>query len=257
MITYTNLGINGRLGNQLFQYAAAKAAAIKTRSLFAIPSENHKLFEYFKLNCKKYSLKQNGDVLSKLKLYNETVFNYDKRYESITDNTNLFGYFQSEKYFLSIEDEIRKDFTFKDEIVDNSKKFLNSLDDKRRFISMHIRRTDYVGLQNFHPLCSLDYYTDAMKYFGESNFLIFSDDIEWCRKNFIGKQYFFSEGNKEIDDLCIMSMCDGNIIANSSYSWWGAWLNKNNNVVAPKKWFGNAYTNKNTEDLYCRNWKIL
>jgi hypothetical protein len=92
----------------------------------------------------------------------------------------------------------------------------------------------------------------------DSVFLIFSDDIYWCKQNFpdLPEKFVFIDENKDYEELFLMSKCKNNIICNSTFSWWGAWLNKNDQkkVVAPAKWFGSAYDHYNTNDLYCENW---
>lgn len=257
MITFHMLGKTGRLGNQMFQYAATKSAAINCNSLFAIPIENHELSNWFNIDCKFYSLEQNLSLINKLKYYNEAIFHYDSRFQTITDNTTLFGYFQSDKYFEKYEHIIRKDFTFKDQILDNVATFMKDLSGQKEIVSVHIRRGDYVNLQQFHPLCSEKYYNEAMNIMGDCKFLIFSDDIQWCKNTFgNSRDIIYSDLPSHISDLCAMTMCDHNIIANSSFSWWGAWLNNNKNkkVVAPARWFGESYSDKNTKDIYCESW---
>lgn len=257
MITYPKLGVNGRLGNQMFQYAATKSAALANDCLFAIPAENHELSQWFKLDCKFYSLQQNLSVLNRLKNYAETTFHYDSRFESITDNTALLGYFQSDKYFQRYQDIIRKDFAFKDKVLDTVVPFMKQLNGQKEIVSIHVRRGDYVNLQQFHPLCSKEYYNEAIDTMGDCKFLVFSDDIEWCKSAFgYGRDIVYSNLPDHISDLCAMTMCDHNIIANSSFSWWGAWLNNNKDkkVVAPTKWFGDAYNDKDTKDVYCEGW---
>lgn len=261
MITFSKLGLHGRLGNQMFQYAATKAASLNSGAVFAIPIENHDLSNNFNLDCKYYSLNNNMHLINKLIGYSENAFCYENKFENIVDNTDMFGYFQTEKYFSKYKDLIKKDFSFKNNIYSNCINKLNSLkqNDNKSLVSVHIRRTDYVKLQNFHPLCTLEYYLEAMKVFPESVFLIFSDDIKWCKENIINKNIIYSENSSAIEDMCLMSLCDHNIIANSSFSWWSAWLNNNSNklVVAPKKWFGPGYSDNNTGDLYCKNWIII
>ena len=109
-------------------------------------------------------------------------------------------------------------------------------------VSIHVRRGDYVGLKQFHPFCGKKYYDRCIEYFrtmGNYIFMVCSDDIGWCRQNIKGKDIYFSE-NDVLTDLAIMHKCDHNIIANSSLSWWGAWLNRNPNklVLYPSIWFG-------------------
>ena len=109
-----------------------------------------------------------------------------------------------------------------------------------------------------HPICSMDYYEKAIfriEQEGETKFIVFSDDPEWCRTVFIGDSYTISDLNNPYVEMCAMSMCDDNIIANSSFSWWAAWLNRNPNkiVISPSRWFGHLL-NKNTSDIYCQGW---
>ena len=109
-------------------------------------------------------------------------------------------------------------------------------------VSLHVRRTDYVNLQNYHPIAAIQYYKDALDLIEHDKVVVFSDDINWCKKNFKFNNMVFIEGNSNIEDLYLMSMCNNNVIANSSFSWWAAWLNKNEykKIVAPKVWFGPA-----------------
>ena len=104
----------------------------------------------------------------------------------------------------------------------------------------------------------MEYYRSAVDLIGkEKLFFIFSDDINWCKNNFdFIENKFFIENNKDYEDLILMSLCSHNIIANSSFSWWGAWLNSNPNkiIISPKKWFGNKYNFHNTKDLYNEKW---
>ena len=132
---------------------------------------------------------------------------------------------------------------------------------KEETISIHIRRGDYLEKEDRHPVCRMEYYQAAIEYIDTFNspiFIIFSDDIEWCKKHFIGDNYIFIQDEEDYIDLYLMSLCKHNIIANSSFSWWGAWLNKNINkkVIAPQNWFG---VNKRlpTQDIYCEEWIVL
>ncbi|MBI5078278.1 MAG: alpha-1,2-fucosyltransferase [Candidatus Yonathbacteria bacterium] len=156
------------------------------------------------------------------------------------------GYFQSEKNFLNIKDKVLKEFTFKNE----SKIFLleKSKIDKVNSVSVHIRRGDYVSdpkINSTHGVCSKEYYEQAMSLMRSKVdspiFYFFSDDIEWVKKEFgehADFKYVSSPSLEEYEELMLMSSCAHNIIANSSFSWWGAYLNKNPNkiVIAPKKW---------------------
>ena len=167
--------------------------------------------------------------------FNKDLFKIDK-----TENCSLYGFFQTEKYFEHIEKQIRKDFTFKDDIKnecdDLIKQFTNP-------IALHIRRGDFVWNNKNHPPLSLDYYKSALELFdSDREVIIFSDDTEWCKEQelFADDRFAVAEGGDQFYDLCLMSMCDDFIIANSTFSWWGAWLGNRGKVVAPKNWFGEA-----------------
>ena len=260
MIGFNHLGRNGRLGNQMFQYAALRGISSIKQYDFCIPESNfkdewndHQLFEAFELP----NLKVKRDLPGNY--YQETKFNYDEEYvNNCPDNVNLYGYFQSEKYFLNISDSIREDFTFKSEILEPCKEAF----DFDEIISLHIRRTDFVEKNIEHPPCSLDYYEKALEKF-DSNIpvMIFSDDVEWCKKQtlFESERFTISENDWNLIDLCLMSMCSHHIIANSTFSWWGAWLSGSNNVIAPSKWFGDTgYTaDHDTSDIIPDRWKKI
>ena len=149
-------------------------------------------------------------------------------------------------------------------------------------IFLHVRRGDpgladkrgfkwaYVNLAHQHPVQPLEYYEKALAEFDESlPVVVFSDSIEWCKEQefFQNDRFMFSEPEDTHSDgalvpyldMCLMSLCDHAIIANSSMSWWGAWLiqNPNKKVIAPSMWFGSDYADKDTKDLYCENWKVI
>jgi hypothetical protein len=177
-------------------------------------------------------------------------------------NIYLYGNWQSEKYFKNIKDIIIKDFSLKREMTEKTKYFLSKIK-KSESVSIHIRRGDYVKnikTKEYHGICSLDYYKKAIKLTEEKIknpvFFVFSDDIEWVKNNLKTKNPLtFVSGNNmpDYEEMVLMSKCDHNIIANSSFSWWGAWLNSNPNkiVIAPKKWY-NAPVE--TKDLIPNKW---
>lgn len=260
MITFSRLGNHGRLGNQMFQYALLKSISLKNNYVFAIPKQNHQLIECFELKCKVYDLENEKiiNMLSKLNLVNEASFLFDSRILEIKDNCDLIGNFQTEKYFSMYRNEILREFSFKEHIKQSSIKIINELKkDGKELVSLHIRRGDYVNLQVYHPLCTIEYYKECISKFKNVKFVCFSDDIEWCKNNFnFVEDIFYSETDDPYVDLCVMSLCEHNIIANSSYSWWGAWLNNNENkiVYAPKIWFGEKYKHHNTTYLLPSTW---
>jgi len=262
MISFNSLGNYGRLGNQMFQYAALRGIASNRGYDYCIPgpetfgtadglvaSSDSNLHTTFKLRpCNR--------GLTSFVAVHETMHNFDSElFNTCADNVDLLGYFQTDKYFKHIESSIREDFEFVDAVVDVCNGYMNQI---RRgdIIALHIRRGDYVGLQSYHPLSTLDYYTTALQQLPNVQVLVFSDDIEWCKAQqlFRGDRFMFSTRNSTAVDLCLMSMCDYHIIANSSFSWWGAWLANSKQVFAPNQWFGSALSDKNTADVYCDGW---
>jgi hypothetical protein len=174
---------------------------------------------------------------------------------------NINGYFQSEKYFKHCEDDIRELFSLdkdKENFLRNRWKDIL----KSGTVSIHVRRGDYLNNQSFHPCSPMKYFEKSLEYISlfnkVDNVLIFSDDISWCKENFIGKIYNFVENQNEVEDMFLMSYCDNNIITNSSFSWWGSWLNKDSNkiVCAPHRWFGEEY-GMNWSDIYYDKIKII
>ena len=190
---------------------------------------------------------------------NERFYHFDEElFNGCPDNVTLQGYFQTEKYFKNIEDEIRSDFTFKSDILNPCKEMISSVESP---IALHVRRTDYIKNSENHFNLPLEYYEEALKYFDDGrNVIVFSDDPEWCKTQdlFSADRFLISENLDNRVDLCLMSLCDDFIIANSSFSWWGAWLsfNKDKKVIAPVQWFGKTgYTkDHNTKDLIPDGW---
>jgi hypothetical protein len=268
MLTFNRIGHYGRLGNQMFQYASLLGIAKNRGFDYGIRYANKDEFAYANPLVGKEKLdlvdafgdlsaKDSTDVTPDYALQEEK-HEFDTRiYNDVPDKCDLTGYFQTEKYFASFKDEVKKDFTFKEEIVDDCKRILSEIDTDRPLVSVHIRRGDYTQLQDFHPLCPVEYYLDSLNIVGNDHYpVVFSDDIEWCKNNLKLDEAYYCDGNDQFVDMCLMSMCDSNIIANSSFSWWGAWLNRNENktVVAPSQWFGSKLADKNTDDMYCEGW---
>jgi hypothetical protein len=133
-----------------------------------------------------------------------------------------------------------------------------SLYDKKT-CSIHVRRGDYVKLAQHHPPLELEYYNRAMALIDSDYYLVFSDDIKWCKNNIVGENLIYVTNTRDYIDLIMMTLCDNNIIANSSFSWWGAWLNTTPNakVIAPKKWFGEAKSGINTNDMIPDKWMVI
>jgi hypothetical protein len=212
------------------------------------------LFDSFNLKVKT-GLLNNGHA----PVVQERFFHFDQElFDHCPDHVSLQGYFQSEKYFKHIEHQLRDEFTFFDEILDPCKEMISSVENP---IALHIRRGDYVINSENHFNLPIEYYEAALKYFDDDrNVIVFSDDSKWCheQKLFSEDRFIISDNNDNRVDLCLMSLCKDFIIANSTYSWWGAWLssNKNKKVIAPVQWFGKTgYTkDHNTQDLIPDSW---
>jgi hypothetical protein len=262
MITHKSIGYSGRLGNQMFQYAAAKAQSLRLNVDCYLPDhtaiKQDGCFDYTNNKWIQYKLDLydcfniTAPLLNQTETnsYIESNFSYETLILEVSDNTAIEGYFQSYKYFEDCKDVIFKEFTFKDEILNKCKAEVSKYTNP---VAIHIRRGDQVAHPNMWNV-SLEYIQAALEQFSdeEYTFLIFSDDIEWCKQVF-PEGVVFMEGNNQYEDLCLMSLCNHNVISNSSYSWWAAYLNINANkkVVVPSNWFIPA---KSLTDLYLSEW---
>lgn len=175
----------------------------------------------------------------------------------------LYGHWQSEKYFKGIENIIRREFTLKNSLSQPAESILKQIKNTNS-VSLHIRRGDYAKNEKtnrFHGICSLKYYHQALKIItskiSKPRLFIFSDDILWAKKNLKTKNpitFVSGIGIGDAEEIILMSQCRHNIIANSTFSWWGAWLNNNPHkiVIAPRQWFN--IPSINTKDVYPKNW---
>jgi len=275
-ISYNRLGSNGRLGNQMFQYAGLRGIAANRGFDWTIPSpdnygdSNYGLFDCFKMSS--VESKNFGQLNAQSIQTGQFHFAQDF-FDGCPDNVNLHDYFTTEKYFQNVEDIIRKDFTFKDEILEPCKEIIDELENP---IFIHLRRGDYVANPAAHPMCSLEYYAEALTHFDKDiPVLVFSDDIDWCKEQpfFEDDRFMLSEFAEKYEqtcdtlfgrqqalipyyDLCLMTLCSGGIIANSTMSWWGAWLMKNRTqpIIYPTQWFGSHYDHYNMDDLCPEDW---
>ena len=279
----------GGLGNQMFQYATARrlAHANNTELRFDITSyeniDKKDTPRKYELDCMKIDGRIADDQdLSKVKpadyvrklhervehkigrskviyQYGERNARFDPRVLSLKDNTYLVGWWQNEKYFADIKDALQKEFVPAKQASGNNAEWLEQAKSTNS-ISVHVRRGDYVSNKHakaHHGLATTNYYNAAATYvktyIKNPHFFVFSDDINWCKQNLkFGGKVTFVEGNvgpNAYEDLRIMSACQHNIIANSSFSWWGAWLNKNDDkiVIAPRIWFQDEKANRETD----------
>ena len=283
----------GGLGNQMFQYAVGRSIALDVNKDLLLDTnsyDDYKLHNGYELNAVfgikpklasqaqineilglwknrylKYALNvafQLG-LLSPKNIIKERSFAYDKRVSEITSDVYLEGYWQSEKYFIKNAQQIRDDFIFKFDMSDSNRALMEFML-RKNSVSLHIRRGDYVSnsaVAERHGVCSLDYYHAAIELIrsqlSNPSIFVFSDDIDWARSNVrTSLPLYFVDHNIGIEsykDMYFMSQCKHNIIANSSFSWWGAWLNPNHQkiVIAPKLWFKDK---TNTIDLIPEGW---
>ncbi len=269
MIGINHLGkMKERLANQMFQYAALKGIAKNRGFQYCVPPssykdqgdqwDQHQLFNTFELGSLNPLQVQYLDQ-DRCRFISPKFFHFDEDlFNGCPDNVSLLGFFQSEKYFKNVREELLTDFTFKYNLKEDCEEFIKDHD---RPIALHIRRTDYANYQH-HPIQSLTYYAEALDCFDDDRTVfVFSDDPDWCMKQkLFDEERFYISQNDHLTDLCMMTLCSDFIIANSSFSWWGAWLstNEDKRVVAPKKWFGPPLSEQNdTKDLYCDGWIVI
>ena len=287
------VNLMGGLGNQMFQYALGRRLAQdkgvtlkfdtqwfakqnlrkielgKFNITFQIASEEEiyrtKHFSQNRIIRKVYSIYQNFLPYFRRSLISEQKSGiFDDRILEVPKNCYLTGYWQSEKYFSSMEDTIRKEFTLK-EIANSDFRELSEEMQRTDSISLHVRRGDYVTnpqTNKFHGALSIDYYKSAVKLMQNQidvpHFYVFSDDLEWVKESLdfvIPCTYIESDKEgRDCEEMWLMSQCKHHIIANSSFSWWGAWLgNKPDKIViSPNQWF--ADKNYKVPDLIPEKW---
>jgi len=247
--------LQGGLGNQMFQWAATYSAAKKYSTDYFFDLS---YFRKEKSKSTRWNLQitkfQNVDVSESIAPCHLPIREDRGNFGEIENNTFLSGYWQSEKYFLDCSDEIRSKFHFDRNTI---KYVMKKYPDIRgNSLSIHVRRGDYLWLQEIHPVLTVEYFKRAYDMIGDatSSVFIFSDDISWCEENLKFDNAIFV--NEDLmTDLCMISLCKNNIVSNSSYSWWGAWLNTNpeKKVIAPKTWLGRK-SNYNQEHIVPSNW---
>ena len=283
----------GGLGNQMFQYATARSLAEKHSTILKLDLtgfEAYKLHRY-SLHCfhiweyiathneiksiigdsQNFTNRLKRKVTAKLgfsdgnqNLIREKYFHFDPTILELKDNVLIDGFWQSEKYFADIPDILRREFDVKYKQDPDSKEF-SELIQSNESISIHVRRADYVQNQvtnQVHGTCDRAYYDRCVNHIearvSNPHFFIFSDEPEWARENLKLSHpttiVDCNDPSRNYEDLRLMSQCQHNIIANSSFSWWGAWLNSNPNkiVCAPEKWFNDP--TRDTKDLIPNVW---
>jgi hypothetical protein len=246
MITFSHLGKYGKLGNQLFQIAAVYSHCIGNRMEFIFPEWKYN--SYLKIPIR------TGSVPSGMILYKEKdPFSFTAIPNR--DNMDLIGYFQNENYFNGREEKIRELF----EPSNFIKSKIESID-LQGITAIHVRRGDYLNFPLHHPIPTMDYYDRAIDNLKDQskNFMVFSDDIEWCKKKF-PSNFLFSEEKDEFVDLYKMSKCSNFIIANSSFSWWASFLSESSDkiIYAPENWVGSGYSGTGWRQVYRKEMIII
>lgn len=287
--------ILGGLGNQMFQYAAGRALALRRNAIlrldisgflsyrlhhgfelqrvFACPAEIASSLDVDRLLgwqspflVRRLMARPGLAAFRREAFVVEPHFHYWPEINNVPQDCYLVGYWQSEKYFQDMVSKIREDFTFRTPMSSRNERVAEKMA-RGNTVSLHVRRGDYAGnpkTKATHGLCSLEYYQAAIQYVFERveqpHFFIVSDDMAWVKDNikldFSCEFIDHNEGAESYNDMRLMSLCQHHIIANSSFSWWGAWLGSRPDkiVVAPNKWFANDNI---TQDLYPQGWVKL
>lgn len=248
------INLKGGLGNQMFQYAYGRALELAGKkvifSIFFMKDGHAKIDTAREFKLDKFNIKTKAEFTNnKYRLQN--LINRIKNKLGFKGN----GWWQNEKYFIDIENNIRQEFTLKNPLSEKYTNIIKQIENTES-VSVHVRRGDYVNnskTKALHDVCGLDYYEKAIDIIkaqiNNPTFFVFSDDIDWAAKNLPvnpNAYYVSNLKGEDFEELALMSQCKHNIIANSTFSWWGAWLNNNPGkiVVAPKQWFTNKTSNE-------------
>lgn len=251
------INIKGGLGNQMFQYACGRALALKNKDNLSLARSERGADIFRQFSLTNFNIKadssagQKASMFSKWKerLMQKITGNFhvgfDPNITKLTGTVYLDGYFQSELYFKDYEDFIRQDFTLKEPLSGNKAVLAEILKNDRAAVSLHVRRGDYITHPDFGGIVTHEYYLKAVEHMKEqvpeAQFYVFSDDINWCQEELgleKGVTFVSNPELKDFEEMFLMSLCKHHIIANSSFSWWGAWLNPSIQkiVVAPSRW---------------------
>lgn len=246
----------GGLGNMMFQLAASYGIGKRSGHTLLYNSHHVGTLHKHPHEYRETVFRNIIPLEDEVEFYKASIPDFDYK-EIILPNENiaLDGYFQSYKYFEDCKEDIIQLFTPPQDVVSYIRTKYPNL---KNTVALHVRRGDYVNLQEHHHSLSVDYYKNAMLFFPEAKFLVFSDDVSWCKDQFEGDQFTFVEED-DVRSLYLMSFCEHNIIANSTFSWWGAWLNQSPNkiVIYPDKWFGPKNSQFNTRDMFPEDWICL
>lgn len=277
------------LGNQLFQYAIGKQLALKNDvelklDISFFENQNLRSYKLYPFNIDAEVIKPN-ELADFLIPYTKTTVPYkiyrkfeqllprskriifqeqhdwlfDNNLSKVSSDTYIIGYWQNHKYFENLNSEIFEELTIKPIYLEDIKNYINLIQSDRNSVSVHIRRGDYITdkeAYNLMGVMPISYYKQAIDFIRtkkkDATFYFFSDDLDWVKRNFKDSKFQFIDGKTDYADLHLMHNCKHNIIANSSFSWWGAFLNRNPEkiVIAPKQWVKPDDINKNIEIVF-------
>lgn len=283
--------LQGGLGNQMFQYALGRSLSIKKNTSLALDissfnsdplrayaleafcayqesakSENIEKLSRFRRKSGKNNFFHNFFIAKWHKYASEKQFHFDPDVFKVSRDSYLDGYWNTEKYFANIRSTILEDFKLKAPLIGKNAETAELIL-KNDSIAVHIRRGDYANnptTRTTHGLMGQEYYSRALAYIGEKikdpTLFIFSDDIPWVKANlpFPFKTIYvdWNDEKHAHEDLRLMSLCKHHVIANSTFSWWGAWLSQNPNkiVIGPKQWFNQVKKSIDTRDILPGSW---
>jgi len=253
----------GGLGNQLFQIAAGYSLAKNNNDTYAI---NYDLQHHTSHPAGNTKAKYRDNLFSTITSTNDIPPNQFQEpnfhYAPIpytSPGMLLHGYLQSEKYFADNKEDIKQLFTFPEETKLKISKAIRALKSKtnKKVIGIHVRRDDYLQLSTIHPACTVEYFKEAISKFENSIFIVATDTPLWAKQNLCSDNVILCNSSNEIEDMYMLSQCDGNIISNSTFGWWGAYLGKEKEaVVAPSVWFGPEGP-QDYYDIYPSEWETI
>ncbi len=249
--------LEGGLGNQMFQIAAAVGVSCKHfydyGINFDLPHSCIQGHPPTKYKDNLFNTIPTTDIVPQT-FHKEPHFHYHAIPASAED-VLIWGYFQSDKYFEGFNEEVKKLFTFPEDVVKKIDGRLDQID--KHTVGVHVRRGDYLRFPTIHPTCSVEYYKQAFSKFDDCCFIVASDDIPWCEQNLDGDNVIFSNCTSELEDMYLLSQCNSSILSNGSFAWWGSFLGKDKSkVIAPEVWFGpDGY--QDYQDIYCEQWEKI
>jgi len=270
--------LTGGLGNQMFQYAMGRMLSIKHGTQLVLDKSGYKTYKVHNYELDRFQIVENyqshfaiaaDKVLTTLRIktpvptFKEPFFHYSDSALKVKPPVAIDGYWQSEKYFADIRKNLLEEFNLKNSPSQENQEWIKAIT-KSPSVSLHIRRGDYISNPHanaFHGILPLTYYANAVEklkeYEKNLTYFIFSDDPEWVSKNLKldGETYYISNNQKQgYEDLRLMKHCKHNVIANSSFSWWAAWLNEapDKRVCGPNRWFKDPTVN--TSDVLPTDW---